>query len=165
MLNKWLLSCCSVAQPCPTVCQPMDCSMPGFPLLHFLPELGLNSCPLSLWCHPTVLSSEPPSPPALGTSQHEGLFQWVSYLYQVAEVLELQLQHPVNIQDWFPLGLTGLISLQSKRLSRVFWVKSMFTLWNKFKDSNSKTLSKFFKKTLLNSLLNLLNKLVHFLTS
>ena len=41
----------------------------------------------------------------------------------------------------------------------------MFTLWNKFKDSNSKTLSKFFKKTLLSSLLSLLSKLVHFLTS
>ena len=56
------------------------------------------------------------SPPALNLSQHQGLFQWVSSSHQVTKVLEL----PVNIHDWFPLGLTGWISLQSKGLSRVF---------------------------------------------
>ena len=55
-------------------------------------------------------------------------------LHQVAEVLELQPQHPVSIQDWFSLGLTGLISLQSKRLSRVFWVK-VKSLLGKSKES------------------------------
>ena len=52
---------------------------------------------------------------------HQGLFQWVSFSQQVAKVLELQ--HPIlpmNIQDWFPLGLTGLVSLRSRGLSRVF---------------------------------------------
>ena len=52
---------------------------------------------------------------------HQGLFQWVSFSQQVAKVLELQ--HPIlpmNIQDWFPLGLTGLVSLLSMGLSRVF---------------------------------------------
>ena len=56
------------------------------------------------------------SPPAFSLSQHRGFFQWVSSSHQVAEVLEL----PVNIQGWLPLGLTGLISLQSKGLWRVF---------------------------------------------
>ena len=42
---------------CPTICNPMDCSMPGFPVLHYLPE---NSCPLSLWYHPTIPSSDIP---------------------------------------------------------------------------------------------------------
>ena len=64
----------------------------------------------------------PPSPPALSLSQHQGLFQLVSSSHQVpkygasasAPVL------PMSIQDWLPLGLTGLISLQSKGLSRVF---------------------------------------------
>ena len=63
------------------------------------------------------------SPPAFSLSQHQGLSQWVSSSYQVAKVLELQLPTsvlPMNTQDWFPLGLTGLISLQSKGLSRVF---------------------------------------------
>ena len=62
------------------------------------------------------------SPPTFSLSQHQGLFQWVGSSHQVAKVLEFQLQHvlPVNIEDWFPLGLTGCISLQSKTLSRVF---------------------------------------------
>ena len=74
-----------------------------------------NSCPLSGWCHP-IISSHPlssPSPPTLNLSQHQGLFQWASSSAS-ASVL------PMNIQDWFPLRLTGWISLQSKRLSRVF---------------------------------------------
>ena len=64
----------------------------------------------------------PPSPPAFNLSQHQGLFQGVSSLRQVAKVLEFQLQHSpsMNIQDWFPLGLAGLISLLFKGLSRVF---------------------------------------------
>ena len=47
----------------------------------------LNSCPSSLWCHPTISSSVAPSPPAFNLSQHQGLFQWVSSLHQVAKVL------------------------------------------------------------------------------
>ena len=65
----------------------------------------------------------PPSPPALNLSQHQGLFQWGSYLYQVAKVLELQLQHlsfQWILKVWFHFGLTGLISLLSKGFSRVF---------------------------------------------
>ena len=69
-----LSDCCSVTQLCLTLCDPMDCSTPGFPVLHCLPELGQNSCPLSQGCiqpsHP--LSS--PSPPAFNVAQHQGLF-------------------------------------------------------------------------------------------
>ena len=65
-----------------------------------------------------------PSPPAFNLSQHQGLFQWVGSSHQVVKVLELQLQStsvlPMNIQNWSPLGWTGLISLKSKGLSRVF---------------------------------------------
>ena len=49
-------SCCSVTHSCPTLCDLMDCSMPGFPVLHHLP----NSCPLSRWCHPTISASVVP---------------------------------------------------------------------------------------------------------
>ena len=77
------------------------------------------------WVNDAIQPSHPlpsPTPPAFNLSQHQGLFQKVSSLHQVAKGLEFQLQHvlPVNIQDWFPLGWTGLISLQSKGLSRVF---------------------------------------------
>ena len=83
---------------------------------------------LSQWCHPTISSSVIPSPPVFSLSQHQGLFQWVSSLHEVAnignlieiKVSEFQLQHPVNTQGWSPLGLTGVNSLQSKGLSRIF---------------------------------------------
>ena len=57
------------------------------------PRVHPNSCPLSLWCHPTISSSVISSPPALNLFQHQGLFQWVSSSHQVAKVLEFQLQH------------------------------------------------------------------------
>ena len=68
-----------------------------------------------------ILSS--PSPPAFNFPQHQGLFQWLSSLHQVAKVLEFSASASVlsmNIQDRFPLGWTGWISLKSKGLSRVF---------------------------------------------
>ena len=52
-----------------------------------------KSCPLGQWCYPTILSSVSPSSPALNLSQHQGLFQWLGFLHQVAKVLELRLQH------------------------------------------------------------------------
>ena len=52
-----------------------------------------NSCPSSRWCHPAISSSVSPSPPALNPSQHQGLFQWVNFSYEVAKVLKFQLQH------------------------------------------------------------------------
>ena len=65
-----------------------------------------------------------PSPPAFYLHQHQGLFQWVISSHQMAKVLEFQFQHQsfqwMNSQDWFPLGWTGWISLQSKGLSTVF---------------------------------------------
>ena len=112
----------SVAQFCLTLCDPIDCSMPGFPVYHQLPELSQTHVH---WVSDTIQPSHAlssPSPSAFDLSQHQGLFQWVSSLQQVAEVMEFQLQHQSFhfIQDWFPLGLTGLISLQSKGLSRTF---------------------------------------------
>ena len=79
----------------------------------------LNPCPSSHWCHPTISFSVSPSPPALNLSQQQSLFQGVGSLNQVAKVLELQLQHQSfqwTVTDWFPLGLTGLISSLSKGL-------------------------------------------------
>ena len=83
--------CCCVAKLCLTLCDPKDCSTPGFPDLH-CPQVCSNSCPLSDAIQPSHLLPFP-SPPALHLSQHQGLFQWVGPLHQVAKVLELQLQH------------------------------------------------------------------------
>ena len=97
--------------------QPINCSLSGFPVLHHLLELAQTHVH---WVSDAIQPLHPlssPSPPAFNLSQHQGLFWWVGSLNQVAKVLELQLQHQsiqMNIQDWFPLGLTGLISLQSK---------------------------------------------------
>ena len=64
-----------------------------------------------------------PSPPAFNLSQHQGLFKQVFSSHQVGQSIGASASasvFPINIQDWFPLGWTGLISLQSKGLSRVF---------------------------------------------
>jgi len=80
------------------------------------PVVCPSSCPLNQWCHSTVSSSVALFS-CLQSFQHQGIFQWFSCLHQVPRVLELQLQPPVNVQSWFPLGLTGLISLLSKGLT------------------------------------------------
>ena len=111
----------SVAQLCPTLCDTMDCSTPGLPVHHQLPEL------VQTHVHRVSDAIQPshpllsPSPPAFSLSQHQGLFQWpfTSGSQSIGALAKASVL-PMNIQDWFPLGLTGLISLQSKRLSRVF---------------------------------------------
>ena len=100
----------------------------GFPCLSLSPRVCLNSCPLNWWSwqsNPLL----PSFPFAFNLSQYQGLFQWVSSSHQVAKVLVLQLQHQSFqwiIQGWFPLGLTGWISLKPTGLSRVF---SSTTVW------------------------------------
>ena len=115
-----LYICCSAVQLCPSLWDPMDCSTPGFPVLHHLLEFAQTHahwvCDAIPPSHPLL----PPSPPAFNLSQHRGLFQWVGSASASASVL------PMNIQGWFPLGLTGLISLLSKALSKVF---SNTTVW------------------------------------
>ena len=86
-------TCCWVAQSCLTLCTPMDCSTPGFPVHHHLLEFAQIH---AHWISDAILQSHPlssPSPPARNLSQHEDLFQWVNSLHQMAKVLELQLQH------------------------------------------------------------------------
>ena len=73
---------------CVRLCTPMDCSAPGFPVLHYLPELAHTRVH---WVGDAIQPSHPlsaPSPLALNLSQHQGLFQWVGSLHQVAKVLE-----------------------------------------------------------------------------
>ena len=103
--------CCSVTQSCSTLWDPLDCSTPGFPVLHYFLEFAQTHVhsvsDASQPSHP--LSSA--SPPAFNLSQHQGLFQWVGFLHEVAEVLEILHHSPSNEYselisfriDWFDL--------------------------------------------------------------
>ena len=126
MKKKTNRYCCSVAKSCLTLYNPMDCSMPGFPVLHYQSLLKFISIEsvmlsnhfilrcfllllLSIFSNITVFSRElfPSDGQSIGAS---------------ASALVLSM----NIQGWFPLPLTGLISLLSKGISRVF---SSTTIW------------------------------------
>ena len=100
----------SVTHSCPTLCNPMNRSMPGLPVHHQILEstqthvhrVGDANQP----SHPLSF----PFPPAPSPSQHQGLFQWVNSLHEVAKVLgvsALESVLPMNTQDWSPLGWTG----------------------------------------------------------
>ena len=83
----------SVAQSCLTLCDPMDCSTPGLPVHHQLPEFTQTHIH---WVSDAIQPSHPLSSlscPAFDLSQHQGLFQWVTSWHQVAKVLDSQLQH------------------------------------------------------------------------
>ena len=106
----------SVAQLCPTLCNPMDFSTPGLPDYHQLSEFTQTHVH---WVGDAIQPSHPlssPSPPALNLSQHQGLFQWVSSSHQVAKVLEFQLQH--QSFQWtsglisFRMGWLDLLAVQ-----------------------------------------------------
>ena len=84
--------CCSVAKSCLTLCDRMKRSMPGFPVLHYLPELPQTHVH---WINDAIQPSDPlspASPPAFSPSQHQSLCQWIDSSYQVAKVLEFQHQ-------------------------------------------------------------------------
>ena len=115
--------CCSVTKLCPIPCDPMDCSTPGSSVLQCLLELAQihvhwvgDTTPPS---HPLLplFSSCPQSFPASGSFPMRQLF--TSGGQSIGASVSTSVL-PMNIQDWFPLGWTGWISLQSKGLSRVF---------------------------------------------
>ena len=112
----------SVAQSCPTLCDPMDCSTPGLLAHHQLSEF-IQTHVHWVWdaTQPSHLLSSP-SLPAFNLSKHQCLFKWVSSSNggQSIGVSASASVLLMNIQDWFPLGWTGWISLLSKGLSRVF---------------------------------------------
>ena len=105
----------SVAKSCLTLCSSMDCSTPGFPVHHQLPELTETHVH---WISDVIQPSHPlssHSPPAFNLSHYPGLFKWVSSLHQVAKVLEFQLQHqfPFQIMTW------KIITLYSNSLTEI----------------------------------------------
>ena len=83
----------SFAQSCLTLCNPTDCSTPDFPVHHQLPETAQTHGHRTSDTIQPSHSLSSPSPPSLNLSQHQGVFQWVNSLHQVAKILEFQLQH------------------------------------------------------------------------
>ena len=112
----------SVTQSCLTLCDPMACSMPGFLVHHQFPEFAQTHVH---WVgdaiqpsHPLSSPSPPPSIfPASGSFAMSQFFASGGQSIRVSTSVSVL---PMNIQDWFPLGLTGWISLQSKGRSGVF---------------------------------------------
>ena len=139
----------SVAHPCPTLCNPMDCSTSGFPVHHQLPNLaqshvhwvGLQHAGSPL-CHQLLelgqtcvhqvsddvhwvgdVIQPSPSPPGLQSFPASGSFPMSQFFMSGSQSIGASASTsvlPMNIQDWFPLGWTVWIFLQSKELSRVF---------------------------------------------
>ena len=88
-----------------------------------IPWACSNSCPLTQWCHPTISSSVIPFSSRLQYFPASGSFPMSQFFTSVGQRIGVSAStsvFPVNIRDWFPLGWTGWISLQSKGLSRVF---------------------------------------------
>ena len=113
-------SCCSVVSDSlwPHELQQVRLPYPSLSL-----RVCSNSCPLSWWCHPTISSSVAPFSSCLQSFPASGSFAMSQFIASGGQSIGTSASAsvlPVNIQGWFPLGLTGLISLLSKGLSRVF---------------------------------------------
>ena len=123
--------CFSVTKSCLALCNPMDCSTPGFPVLHSLLEFAQNSCPLNQWCHPTISSSVIPfssCPQSFPASESFLISPLFTSADQNIGASTSATVLPMNIQGWFPE-----------------WVESYFTSW-----ATREALSK--QRKILNSL-------------
>ena len=120
---------------------PMVCSMPGFPVLHHLPEFS-HSCPLSWSSHPTISSSVAPFSSCPQSFPASGSFPMSQLFGQSIGVSASVSVLPMNIKCWFSLGLTSLISLLSKGLLRVFFsptVQKYRFFWHLLTDNHRAT--------------------------
>ena len=138
-VNKLWFITALVTQLCQTLCNPMDCSTPDFPVLHYLLEFAQTSVH---WVGDAIQPSHPllPLSPAFNLSQHQGLFQWVSSSHQVAKVLELQLQS----FQW----IFGLISFRTDWWLDLLVVQgTLKSLYNGIVSPSSWQYIKFYSKT------------------
>ena len=117
--NYYSVHFSSVAQLCLILCDPMDCSKPGFSITGACSD----PCPSSRWCHPTIVFSVVPFSFCLQSSQALGSFPKSQFFASGGQSIGTSTSAsalPRNTQDWLTLGLTSLIFLQPKGLSRVF---------------------------------------------
>ena len=145
-VNPKSISCnqfSSAAQLCLTLCDPKDCSTPGLPVHHQLPEFTQAHVHElhqgAWWCHPTVSSSVAPFSSRLQSCPPLGSFPMSQLFASGGQRIGASISVlPMTIQGWFPLGWTCWISLQSKGLSRVFfnttvWKHQFFVIrWPKY---------------------------------
>ena len=122
--------------------QPHELQHARYPCPLPTPRAYSNSCPSSRWCHPTISSSVVPYPSRLQSFPASGSFPMSQFFASGGQSIRVSASAsvlPMNIQDWFPLGWTGWISLQSKGLSRVFsnttvqkhqFFSAQFSLWS-----------------------------------
>ena len=138
-----IISSCgsSVTQSCPTLCDPKELQHTRLPCPSLAPKVCSNSYPLSQWCQPAISSSVVPYSSRLQyfpvfSNKSVLLIRWPKYWASVSTSVLL-----MDIQDWFPLRLTDLISLLSKGLSRVFscitvqkhhFFGTQLSLWSNF---------------------------------
>ena len=109
--------CCSVAKSCPTLHDPMNCSTPGFPVLHHFPAFAQTHVH---WVSDTIYPSHPLSPLSSVFPNFRVFSNELALHISWPKYWSFSISPSMNIQGLFPLVLTGLISLLSKRLSRVF---------------------------------------------
>ena len=132
------LCCYSVAKSCLTLCDPMDCSTPGSSVLHCLPELAQIYVH---WVGDTIKPSHPlspPSPPALGLSQHQDLFQWVSFLcwwpkyWSFSISLSNEFSGLISFRiDWFNLlAIQGAQVISSTTIQKHQFFGAQRFLWS-----------------------------------
>ena len=126
----------SVAQSCPTLCDPMNRSTPGLPVHHQLPESTQTHVH---WISDATQLSHPLSspPPALNLSQHQGLFKWISSLHQVAKVLEFDFpQNGRRTGSQRQKGSACILPWVSlKTLVQIYWPYTVSFLHLRFSDS------------------------------
>ena len=119
----WLgFCCCSVVKLCLTL-WPHELQHARLPCPSLSPRVCSDSCPSSQWCHPTISSSVVPCSSCLQCFPASGSFPMSQLFATGGQSIGASASASVflmSIQDWFPLGLIGLIFLLSKRLSRVF---------------------------------------------
>ena len=148
-MHTWTLCCCccSVVKSakCLILCNPMCCSMPGFPVTHHLLEFAQ---PHIHWVHDAIQPSHPlssPSPPAFSFFQHQGFIQWVSSLHQVASILEHQCESatgvhvsphpepPPILSHPIPLGCPSALALSALlHASNLHWSSILHMVIHKF---------------------------------
>jgi len=110
MQSSHCCCCCSVTESCPTLCNPMDCSTPGSPVLHYLAKFAQTQCPLSRWCHPTISSSVLPFSSCLQSFPASGSFPMNQLFASGGQSIGASASASVflmNIKSWSPLGWTG----------------------------------------------------------
>ena len=123
------LRCCSVTKSYLTLCDPMSCSLPGFPVLHYLLELAQTHVCWVGRCHPTISFSVIPFSSCPQSFSASGAFPMSQFFTSGSQNIGVSASVsvlPMSIQDWSHLGWTGWISLQSKGLTKVF---SNITIW------------------------------------